>query len=93
LCANSLFQKGYSDFSPEPHAFMHPRQVAEHAASSPAKASPATDALVEAVVKSITGGGAPVTAPAAAPGLSAEQFNALVSSVTDQVMAALAAAR
>lgn len=92
LCANSLFQKGYSDFSPEPHAFMHPRQQAELAASHAAP-SPATDALVDAVVKSITGGGAPVSAPAAAPGLSPEQFNALVSSVTDQVMAALAAAR
>jgi len=92
LCANSLFQKGYSDFSPEPHAFMHPRQQAELAATHAAP-SPATDALVDAVVKSITGGGAPVSAPAAAPGLSPEQFNALVSSVTDQVMAALAAAR
>ena len=45
-------------------------------------------------MKSITGGGAPVTAaPAAAPALSSEQFNTLVSTVTDQVMAALKAAR
>jgi L-fuculose-phosphate aldolase len=92
LCANSLFQKGYNEFSPEPHAFLHPRQQAELAAHAAPSAS--TDALVDAVVKSITGGGAPVTAaPAAAPALSSEQFNTLVSTVTDQVMAALKAAR
>ena len=92
LCANSLFQKGYNEFSPEPHAFLHPRQQAELAAQAAPSAS--TDALVDAVVKSITGGGAPVTAaPAAAPALSSEQFNTLVSTVTDQVMAALKAAR
>jgi L-fuculose-phosphate aldolase len=92
LCANSLFQKGYSEFSPEPHGFLHPRQVAEQSAT----AGPANDALVDAVVKSITGGGSPVTAgPAAAAssGLSADQFNALVSAVTDQVMAALSGSR
>jgi L-fuculose-phosphate aldolase len=92
LCANSLFQKGYNEFSPEPHAFLHPRQQAELAAQTAPSAS--TDALVDAVVKSITGGGAPVTAaPVAAPALSSEQFNTLVSTVTDQVMAALKAAR
>jgi len=92
LCANSLFQKGYSEFSPEPHGFLHPRQVAEQSAT----AGPANDALVDAVVKSITGGGSPVTAgPAAAAssGLSSDQFNALVSAVTDQVMAALSGSR
>ena len=90
LCANSLFQKGYNEFSPEPHAFLHPRQQAELAAASAPSSS--TDALVDAVVKSITQGSAPVTStPAPTPALSPEQFNALVSSVTDQVMAALAA--
>ncbi|MFM7316418.1 MAG: class II aldolase/adducin family protein [bacterium] len=88
LCANSLFQKGYSDFSPEPHAFHHPRQISE-------QSGPATEALVDAVVKSITGGGQPVnSAPAGnSSGLSADQFNALVSAVTDQVMAALGGSR
>lgn len=88
LCANSLFQKGYSDFSPEPHAFHHPRQISE-------QSGPATEALVDAVVKSITGGGQPInSAPAGnSSGLSADQFNALVSAVTDQVMAALGGSR
>jgi L-fuculose-phosphate aldolase len=89
LCANSLFQKGYSEFSPEPHAFLHPRQQAEMAGSASA-CDASTSALVDAVVKSLSGGGAPV-APAA--GLSQEQLDKLVHTVTDQVMAALGAAR
>lgn len=88
LCANSLFQKGYSEFSPEPHAFMHPRQQAEYAPQETCT-NPSTSALVDAVVKSITGGTSPAPATQNS-GLSSDQFNALVSAVTDQVMAALA---
>ena len=63
LCGNSLFREGYTDFSPEPHAFIHPKLQKQ----------------VEAAAKSVTpssNGHAP-------------DVDALVKSITDQVMAAM----
>jgi len=91
LCANSLFQKGYTDFEPQPHAFLHPRQQAELGTSAPA-CDANTSALVDAVVKAISGGTA-ASSPAPAANLSPDQFDKLVHTVTDQVMAALAATK
>ncbi len=92
LCANSLFQKGYTDFEPQSRAFLHPRQLAEMGESAPSACDANTTALVDAVVKAISGGGA-VSAPAPAANLSDTDFDKLVRTVTDQVMAALAVAK
>ena len=62
LCGNSLFREGYSDFKPEPRAFIHPKlqgQVEQAVASalpqpsSNGHASQATGDM-EAMVKAIT---------------------------------------
>ena len=64
LCGNSLFREGYSDFSPEPQAFMHPKLLKQ----------------VEAVAKTVS----PLN-----NGLASTDVDALVKSITDQVMAAM----
>lgn len=92
LCANSLFQKGYTDFEPQSRAFLHPRQLAEMGESAPSACDANTSALVDAVVKAISGGGA-VSAPAPSANLNNDDFDKLVRTVTDQVMAALAVAK
>lgn len=60
LCGNSLFREGYSDFAPEPHAFVHPKlaqqlEKATRAAepSSNGKAAPDLDALVKAITDQV----------------------------------------
>ena len=51
LCGNNLFREGYTDFKPEPHAFI-PAKFQQ--AQAPAKpAAPAADSM-EALVKMIT---------------------------------------
>lgn len=53
LCANSLFREGYSDFVPEPHAFVHPR-LQEQAAPAPAASKPADiDSLVQLITNQV----------------------------------------
>ena len=57
LCGNSLFREGYTDFSPEPQAFMHPKlqkqvEAATKAAVPSSNGHAASD--VESLVKSIT---------------------------------------
>jgi L-fuculose-phosphate aldolase len=57
LCGNSLFREGYSDFKPEPRAFIPPKlqQVVDQvaAASSGAAPSPNGD-NVESLVQKMT---------------------------------------
>jgi L-fuculose-phosphate aldolase len=68
LCGNSLFREGYSDFAPEPHAFIHPKlqqQVAHEAATAQRPAAPSTN------------------------GQAGADIDALVKTITDQVMTAL----
>ncbi|MDE2506557.1 MAG: class II aldolase/adducin family protein [Planctomycetota bacterium] len=50
LCGNSLFREGYSDFVPEPRAFI-PDKLAAQAASKPAATG---DASLETLVQAIT---------------------------------------
>ena len=53
LCGNSLFREGYSDFVPEPKAFIPPDHQAP--APSPSNSAPkADDAAIEGLVQSIT---------------------------------------
>jgi L-fuculose-phosphate aldolase len=63
LCGNSLFREGYSDFVPEPKAFMHPKMMqAQGPAESQACPLPSRSsngqapegADIEALVKTIT---------------------------------------
>ena len=63
LCGNSLFREGYSDFSPEPQAFVHPKLLNQAPASAPAPAPKPAEAPkngsapsgdMEALVKMIT---------------------------------------
>lgn len=81
LCANSVFQKGYSDFQPEPHAFAPPPEgklcsadcgCGGHAAGGAGCARPTAEAKSR-------------TEPTREP-----DFDALVRAITDQVMNALA---
>jgi L-fuculose-phosphate aldolase len=55
LCGNSFFREGYSDFSPEPRAFQHPKL---HEQEGRPAAAPSTNgqggADIEAMVKTIT---------------------------------------
>jgi L-fuculose-phosphate aldolase len=56
LCGNSLFREGYSDFRPEPHAFIPPRlqQAAGTATGQAAPASASSDGDFESLVQKIT---------------------------------------
>ena len=67
LCGNSLFREGYTDFSPEPFAFI------------PDKLKKAAEAATSA-------------SPKPSAGSTGPEFEALVKSITDQVIQAMAAA-
>ena len=67
LCGNSLFREGYTDFSPEPFAFIPDKLKKAAQAAIPAAATPAG-------------------------GSSGPEFEALVKSITEQVMQAMAGA-
>lgn len=77
LCGNSLFREGYSDYVPQPTAFAPP-------ATSGASCSGVTPRKPVAEVKPATAAPSP-TAPKSAPDLEA-----LVQTITEQVLQALA---
>jgi L-fuculose-phosphate aldolase len=57
LCGNSLFREGYSDFHPEPKAFIPPKLQKPPEASRPARPAPAPSAdgeELESLVQAIT---------------------------------------
>jgi len=57
LCGNSLFREGYSDFKPEPRAFIPPKlqQVVDQVAAASAGAAPSSNGdNVDALVQKIT---------------------------------------
>jgi L-fuculose-phosphate aldolase len=55
LCGNSLFREGYSDFHPEPHAFIPAKlQQAAGAAAKPAASAGGDDGNLESLVQKIT---------------------------------------
>jgi L-fuculose-phosphate aldolase len=63
LCGNSLFREGYSEFRPEPRAFIPPKLQARQQAPPPAAS--------------------------ASPSSKGDDFEALVQSITDQVLHAM----
>src|SRR4051794_17061660 len=73
LCGNSLFREGYSDFKPEPHAFIPPKLQHPQAHAQPASrpAEPKSKA------------------PAPAPSADGQELESLVQKITDQVMHAM----
>jgi L-fuculose-phosphate aldolase len=57
LCGNSLFREGYSDFKPEPRAFIPPKlqQVVDQVAAASSGAAPSLNGdSVESLVQKIT---------------------------------------
>ncbi|GAC1448816.1 MAG: class II aldolase/adducin family protein [Isosphaeraceae bacterium] len=61
LCGNSLFREGYSEFSPEPHAFRHPKleDAAQPPSNPPRSPSPSAtngrqEDNIDTLVKTIT---------------------------------------
>jgi L-fuculose-phosphate aldolase len=74
LCGNSLFREGYSDFKPEPKAFI------------PAKFQTAKEAEGKAACSCPTANGQPQPQPQAQAGADVEE---LVQRITDQVMSVL----
>lgn len=83
LCGNSLFREGYSQFKPEPHAFIPPKLLGR--AEGPGLLAPPADCGCGgsdgAACACPTGG---KTAPA-----GDVEFESLVQRITDQVMSAL----
>jgi len=87
LCGNSLFREGYGEFSPEPRVFVHPKLLNQstqsgessacscHAPEAPAAASaPAPKAQAQ---------------PSTNGSASGPDIDALVRSITEQVMSVL----
>lgn len=54
LCGNSLFREGYSDFKPEPHAFIPAKFQDQQRTTGAAPATPAANGDVESLVAAIT---------------------------------------
>jgi L-fuculose-phosphate aldolase len=87
LCGNSLFREGYGEFSPEPRVFIHPKLLNDSTQSGESSAcschAPAAPAAAQA------------PAPRAQPqpstngSASGPDIDALVRSITDQVMSVL----
>ncbi|MDG3004520.1 class II aldolase/adducin family protein [Paludisphaera mucosa] len=86
LCGNSLFREGYGSFSPEPKVFLHPKlidQAAQGGETSACGCSTGEDRAGNGSSAhgrtSSNGNGAP----------AGPNVDALVQSITDQVMSAL----
>ncbi len=56
LCGNSLFREGYSEFKPEPHAFLHPKleQTSAGKASYSHTSGPLSGDEFESLVQAVT---------------------------------------
>ncbi len=87
LCGNSLFREGYGDFSPEPRVFVHPKllnQATESGESSAcachAHEAPVAVSAPKAQPQSYSNGNGAASSP---------DVDALVRSITEQVMSAL----
>ncbi|KAJ3072751.1 hypothetical protein HK102_006167 [Quaeritorhiza haematococci] len=79
LCGNSLFREGYGSFSPEPKVFIHPKLVGQSAGESSTCGCHAEPAAAPASKASSNGNGHS----------GGPDVDALVRSITDQVMSAL----
>jgi L-fuculose-phosphate aldolase len=96
LCGNSLFRQGYGEPSPEPKVFIHPKIAGSTPAESPVESvlTPLAAEVTPPAAASPTGSRIPYAsgpstnghASASSDGLDQE---ALVQSITDQVMRAL----
>lgn len=75
LCGNSLFREGYTDFKPEPHAFIPAKLQQSHAEPSANGHACACSTAPAAPAPAATG--------------STPEFETLVQRITDQVMQAL----
>jgi L-fuculose-phosphate aldolase len=81
LCGNSLFREGYGDFSPEPHVFIHPKLLADGKPTATGVACP--------VQSRQAADGEPPAQPSSNGHAGGPDVDALVKTITDQVMNAL----
>lgn len=88
LCGNSLFREGYTDFSPEPYAFVPPKMIESGYANHTETLHQYMPGL-SSQTPAPSSNGQPKPAPAAAPALDAASFEALVKTITDQVVGAM----
>ncbi|MEJ7639557.1 MAG: hypothetical protein WKF75_16675, partial [Singulisphaera sp.] len=77
LCGNSLFREGYSDFKPEPKAFIPAKFQAQPAGQPPRPASPTPPPPQQR------------PSPNGAASSGGSDVDALVRTITDQVMHAM----
>ncbi|WP_165252539.1 class II aldolase/adducin family protein [Paludisphaera soli] len=81
LCGNSLFREGYGSFSPEPKVFIHPKLLNESTPSGETSACGCSTGAAHApAAKASSNGNGHSGGP---------DVDALVRSITDQVMSAL----
>ena len=80
LCGNSLFRKGYGEFSPEPRAFIHPKLLEQGQPTS------------TGVACAMPSQPQPAAAPSGNGHAAGPDIDALVKTITDQVMQALGGA-
>src|SRR6516225_3425330 len=94
LCGNSLFREGYGDPSPEPRVFIHPKIAGSVPDASPIE-SRLTPLAAEIARASHSGDSTPQSSPFGRPSANgpsaatAADHEALVQTITDQVMRAL----
>jgi L-fuculose-phosphate aldolase len=79
LCGNSLFREGYGEFSPEPKVFIHPKLMQQ---GQPSANEPNAPSEPKAASQASSNGHS-----------SGPDIDALVKTITDQVMHALNGAR
>ncbi len=86
LCGNSLFREGYSEFAPEPYAFVPPKLIESGYGNH-------TDTVHQYMPGLTPHSPAPSSngqpKPASAPALDPASFEALVRTITDQVVGAM----
>lgn len=86
LCGNSMFREGYTEFRPEPYAFVPPKLLGRPDGAGGIEGHDSCSCSLPAAAA-----GAAKQAVAAAPSVApnSPEFEALVRQVTDQVVAAL----
>jgi len=91
LCGNSLFRQGYGDFSPEPRVFVHPKLLNQNTGSG--ETSTCGCAAGSAEFPGASAAPATQAKPASNGSTASPDVEALVKSITDQVMSALGGSR
>jgi L-fuculose-phosphate aldolase len=91
LCGNNLFREGYGEFKPEPKVFFHPKLVEGDTGAYPieSRLSPGSGSASMSSLPSSGARSQPAQPSSNGNGKAAPDMEALVQSITDQVMRAL----